>query len=227
MYLPRSAPITKAAALASRLGASRTRVKMTDEAVHDVVIGARRSKLVAQALGVIAGGVLAGGTVESTGVLARSPLGKLGAVTGTPIVAFAISGVALVLAIVLVRDSWSRRIVVGAGSLSVRDNLGQYALPYANIHEVKPVPLGGVIVVLRDLDLWLASASGNREIRRRTAEFISETYGGHVCFYAKHLSIGAPAFIALLRDRIGACVERAGQRRAVLPESPVRGDSAE
>jgi hypothetical protein len=128
----------------------------------------------------------------------------MGVATGLPIVALAFSGIAVAISFLLVRDSWNRTIILGSEGITVRDDLGYYTLPYANIREVKSVPMGGVVVAVRDPELWLASASGDIDIRRRTAAVISEKYGGHVWFYDKHLSTGGPAFIELLRHRISS-----------------------
>ena len=53
----------------------------------------------------------------------------------------------------------------------------------------------------RDLESWLATAEGNHDIRRRTAARISSDHGGHVWFYDKQVSLGAGAFIELVRER--------------------------
>ena len=123
---------------------------MTESDAQDVVIHSRRGKLSAQ-VAVVAGiGLGAGGVLQSTGLLASSALGKLGAGTGLPVVALAVSGVAIALAVVMVRDSWSRTITLEATEMTVRDNLGSYRLPYANIERVKAVPSGGVVLTIRD-----------------------------------------------------------------------------
>ena len=168
------------------------------------MVRSRRNTLALQAALVTACGVSLGAVLQSMGILSTSPLGKIGAATGLPIVGLIVSGLAGALSFLIVRDSWNRTIVVGSEDISVRDDLGHYTLPYADIRDVKSVPLGGVVVAIRDPELWLASASGHGDIRRRRTAVITEKYGGHVWFYDKHLSTGGPAFVDLVRDRMNA-----------------------
>ncbi len=104
-----------------------------------------------------------------SGLLSGSATGKLGAAAGVPLVAAGVGGIALVVGIVVVRDSWNHRIVLGRDGLSVTDGLGRYVIPYRSITSVKVVPLGGAVVEFSDLESWLATAEGSRDIRRRTA----------------------------------------------------------
>jgi hypothetical protein len=164
----------------------------------EIVIGTKRWKLAA----VIAlGGLVAGEMLELSGLLSSSAIGKLAAAAGVPLVAAGIGGIAIVVGIVVVRDSWNHRIVLGRYGLSVTDRLGRYVVPYGDITSVKGVPLGGAVVRFRDLESWLATAEGSHDIRRCTAARISSDYGGHIWFYDKQLALGAGAFIDLLRER--------------------------
>jgi hypothetical protein len=175
---------------------------MSEDSTQDVVIRSKRSTLALQAVAITTVGVALGAALQAAGILSSSPLGKLGVTTGLPIVALVVAGVAATIAVVVVRDSWNGSITLGRSGLSVRDSLGHYDLPYANILDVKAVPLGGAVIAIRDPELWLSSAGGDTGIRRRTAAVISAKYGGHVWFYEKHLSTGAPAFIELVGRRI-------------------------
>jgi hypothetical protein len=71
-----------------------------------------------------------------SGLLSGSATGKLGAAAGVPLVAAGVGGIALVVGIVVVRDSWNHRIVLGRDGLSVTDGLGRYVVPYRSITSV-------------------------------------------------------------------------------------------
>jgi hypothetical protein len=167
----------------------------------EIVIGAKRWKLAIQVAVIALGGLFTGEVLEWSGFLSSLAIGKLGAAAGVPLVAAGIGGIAIVVGIVVVRDSWNHRIVLGRNGLSVTDSLGRYVVPYGDITSVKGVPLGGAVVGFRDLESWLATAEGNHDIRRRTAARISSDHGGHVWFYDKQVSLGAGAFIELVRER--------------------------
>jgi len=170
----------------------------------EIVITAKRWKLAVQVTVIALCGLLVGGMLEFSGLLSRSAIGKLGATTGVPLVVVSLGAIAIAIGIVVVRDSWNHRIVLGRTGIRVTDGLGRYVVPYRNITSVKGVPLGGAVVEFRDVESWLATAEGSQDIRRRTAALITSQYGGHVWFYDKHLSVGASAFIALLRERTKA-----------------------
>jgi hypothetical protein len=170
----------------------------------EIVIAAKRWKLAVQVVAIVLCGLVAGGMLEFSGLLSSSAIGKLGAATGVPLVLGGLGAIAIAVGIMVVRDSWNHHIVLGRNAVRVTDGLGRYVVPYGNITSVKGVPLGGAVVEFRDLESWLATAEGSQDIRRRTAALISSQYGGHVLFYDKHLSLGASAFIALLRERTKA-----------------------
>jgi hypothetical protein len=178
------------------------KAEMSEDKTAVVVIGSNRGRLLAYAVGATALGIVAGFFLEGWGFLSTSPLGELAAATGLPVVAIAVAGSAAVVAVVMLKDDWNRTIVIEATAMRVRDNLGQYTLPYSNIHSVTAGPAGGVVLSLRDPELWLASTSGSRGVRERTAALISRQYGGHVWFSARHLSIGVPRFIGLVQEKI-------------------------
>jgi hypothetical protein len=177
---------------------------MTESDGRATVIRSKRGKLAAQAITIVGIGVGVGVVLQATGLLSSSILGKLAADTGLPMVALAASGVAIALAIIMVRDSWRSTITLDASGVLVRDHLGSYRLAYTDIERVKSVPLGGVILSLRDPQQWLAAATGNRAIRRKTAEVTRVHYGGDVWFYDKHLDVGASRFIEMLEARMKA-----------------------
>jgi len=167
----------------------------------EIVITAKRWKLAVQVTVIALCGLLVGGMLEFSGLLSSSAIGKLGAAMGVPLVLVGLGGIAIAIGIVVIRDSWNHRIVLGRNGVRVTDGLGRYVVPYSNITSVKGVPLGGAVVQFRDLESWLATTEGSQDIRRRTAATISSQYGGHVWFYDKHLSVGATAFVDLLRER--------------------------
>jgi hypothetical protein len=168
------------------------------------VIRSRRTRLLAYAAAAVVAGGAAGWLLEISEVLATSLLGKLGASTGLPVAAIAVAAIAGAVAFALVKDDWNSTVTLDATAMHVRDHLGQYSLPYSDIGEVKAVPMGGVVLRLDDPDRWLASASGDRGIRRRAAGLVQRRYGGHVLFSSRQISIGAAKFIELVRGKMKA-----------------------
>ncbi len=191
---------------------------MSEPGAADVVIGSKRSKLVAQAAILLACGVGGGWLLESTNLLSSSPLGRFSETTGLPLIWLAVSGIAIAVAFVLARDSWNQTITLEPAGMRVTDHLGSYLLPYADVDAAKLVPAGGVVISVRDPEQWLASSSGDPAVRRRTAGVINARYGGHIWFQNKHLSIGTARFIALLQERMsGACRAQAPGQPPVRP----------
>lgn len=176
---------------------------MVERTESIVVIRSRRPRLLGYLAISIVAGIAVGVLLQSSGVLSSSVLGKMADATGLPIIAVVITAVATAIGVTLIKDNWNRSIVLEKTAMRVRDNLGEYTVPYSNIDEVKAVALGGVVLRLKDPEPWLQSASGNRGVREATAELLQREYGGHVIFYDRHLSTGAARFVQLIEQRIG------------------------
>ena len=110
-----------------------------------VMIRSKRGKLLGLGVTAVLIGGGAGWLLETSGLFATSPLGRLGAPSGLPVVAIAVAGMATVVAFFILRDSWNHTITLDRSEMRIRDNLGEYALPYSNIREVKTVPQGAVV----------------------------------------------------------------------------------
>jgi hypothetical protein len=177
----------------------------------DVVIRSKRGKLLMQVTVVSGIGVIAGAVLQRSDLLGTSPLGRLSNDTGLPLVLLAVAGAAVAIGIAMVRDTWNSSITLESTGMTVRDRLGRYTLAYSNIDGVKAAPMGGVVISVRDRDQWLASATGDAHIRRKTADVIRPHYDGDVLFSDNQLSVGAAQFVALLESRVHGTNTSAGR----------------
>lgn len=165
------------------------------------VIPSRRGRLLIQSIAIAVLAAVTGSVLESWQLLRSSPLGKLAASLGVPLIALVVTALGLWLAITIARDSWTHRVVLGPTSLTIRDRVGSYTVPYSGIAIAKAIPLGGVVIAFRDREQWLSQTSGATEIRRQTSDVLRGTYGADVLISQKQLAIDAGEFIAMLQER--------------------------
>ena len=171
---------------------------------EDVVIRSRRGRLFAQAAAVSAVGIAAGLFLQSWSVIRSSPLGRISDMTQLPAIAIIVALVSIWLGVTLAYDKWNTRVVLGPGSMTIRDVHGTFTVPYENVDSAGEVPLGGVGIAFRDPDQWISSLTTAADLRARTAAVLRGAHGVDYLLPAATLHVGTKAFLELLTARLNA-----------------------
>jgi len=172
---------------------------------ESVTIGPDRGALLRSALVTIVVPAAIGLLLQRAGILENSPLGALGRTTGLPMVALAGIALGVLIAVVLLKDGWKHRVVLGERDLVIRNELGTSRVSYENIAAAREVPSGAGIT-LKDPAAWMETFEGSASGRRKMAQLSALTtraWGCEVAIAHKFLAVGPGQFVEQVRARAG------------------------
>jgi hypothetical protein len=169
-----------------------------------VTVRGNRFRLLVQALLILAAGIGAGWFLQSWDPISRSLVGRLDALVPGPLVLVALAGVAIAIAFVLIKESWTHVVELRAEEIYIRTGQGSLTVPYAAIAMVKILPAYGVGIALREPDAWLeriAATPGSPPAQRGISEVLRKAWGVDIGILKKNLDVDAQTFVDMLERR--------------------------
>lgn len=170
------------------------------------IIRGNRRRLLIQATLIVAAGAAAGFAMQGWDAIARSALGRLDTVVPIPLIFAVVAGVAVAIAVAIVKDSWFHRVELRDREFHIDTGRGALTVPYSAVAVVRPLPAFGVGIGLRDPDGWLEQIGADTAApprQRQISEVYRNAWGVDIAILQKNLDIDAKRFVELLQERTG------------------------
>jgi hypothetical protein len=170
------------------------------------IIRGNRRRLLIQAALIVAAGAAAGFALQGWEAIGRSALGRLDDVVPIPVIFVALAGMAVAIAVAVVKDSWSHRVELRDREFHIDTGRGALTVPYSAVAVVRPLPAYGVGIGLRDPDGWLEQISADTAApprQRQISEVYRNAWGVDIAILQKNLDIDAKRLVELLQERTG------------------------
>lgn len=171
---------------------------MTDQPT--VILGNRKRPLF-QAISAVAISALIGWLLQLWDAVGTSPLGHVDSQLPIPLVFCTMVAIGIVIALLLVKDSWNHRIELNEQDMVVKDGLGTISILYSEIVEVKAIPWHGVGIAVMDSEQWLSRQCDAPPRQRQISGFLQSTRGVDIVLLNKNLETGTDRFVEILQER--------------------------
>jgi hypothetical protein len=171
-----------------------------------ITIRGNRVRLLIQATLIVAAGAAAGFALQGWDAIGRSALGRLDNLVPIPLIFAVVAGVAVAIAVAIVKDGWSHRVDLRARDFQIDTGRGVLTVPYASVAVVRPLPAYGAGIGLRDPDGWLEQVGADPAApprQRQISEVYRNAWGVDIAILQKNLDIDAKQFVELLQERTG------------------------
>jgi hypothetical protein len=171
-----------------------------------ITIRGNRLRLLIQATLIVAAGATAGFALQGWDVIGRSALGRLDNLVPVPLIFAVVAGVAVAIAVAIVKDSWSHRVDLRDRDFQIDTGRGVLTVPYSSVAIVRALPAYGVGIGLRDPDGWLEQISVDAAApprQRQVSEVLRNAWGVDIAILRKNLDMDAKRFVELLQERTG------------------------
>jgi hypothetical protein len=149
-------------------------------------------------------GGFGGWFVHSQGLLQTSFLGRISQTIGIPLVPVGIEFAAILIAYVMIADSWNCRIDFMPDHLLIRDHFGISKISYDNIESTKVVAYGAGIKLKNPAD-WLNSFQGSESRHAKlikSSGVLKAVYGCDLCIKKICLDIRPERFLQQVNEHL-------------------------